>query len=193
MGMHLSGVVGLVACLEAATAVALRKVLPPPIQFLLWNLTATATIISISATDQLAPHSTWILGKRRRDGRILPRGWLLWAYHAGIRIKLRLQRMITNENVYDGIFEKMYLGGWPSNAREAPQVDKLAVVDVTCELPLKIAAKAYLMVPVWDTHSMLLNVLVLLLVGFNEMMIVRIMPMVIVCYKTGVYGEYGHV
>ena len=109
--------------------------------------------MSISVTDVLAKKTTWLLGKRQ-DGSISPGlGLLTWGYHAAVRTKLQAQRAISDEHIYDCIHGSVYLGGWPAHQGICPQEEKLAVLDVTCELPKRVASEAYLTVPVWDTHG----------------------------------------
>ena len=56
---------------------------------------------------------------------------------------------------------RQYLGGWPADDRLLPPVGegklgKLAVCDVTAELPKRVKSveeDAYLVVPVWDSHA----------------------------------------
>ena len=56
---------------------------------------------------------------------------------------------------------RQYLGGWPADDRLLPpagegKLGKLAVCDVTAELPKRVKSveeDAYLVVPVWDSHA----------------------------------------
>lgn len=154
MGIHLSELVGSFAALELAGTLLFRKIISFPIAIVLWHTFAIAVAVSVSTSEAFASKTTWLLGKRR-NGTIAPRGLIFWQYHAAIRGKLAIQRVLSSENRYDriGIEESLFLGGWPSDQRGVPGGGSLAVLDVTCELPLRVSADAYLMVPVWDTHS----------------------------------------
>lgn len=156
MGIHLSGLVGSFAALELAGVLLFRKIVPLPIEIVLWHTFATAVAVSVSTTETLASKTTWLLGKRR-NGTIAPRGMIWWQYHAAVRGKLAIQRTVSSENRFDRIEEhpQLFLGGWPSDQEGVPRVASLAVLDVTCELPFRVTADAYLMLPVWDTHSTL--------------------------------------
>ena len=152
MGIHLSGVVAGAAALPALISFAFRRVLPLPAALVLWHVAGTGFVVAIAASAPFARHTTWIMGKRR-DGTISPVGVLLaWPYHAGLRAKLALQRKMSSEDSWNKVGDNYYLGSWPSEEALVPAVHP-AVLDVNCELPLQVKPPAYLMLPVWDTHS----------------------------------------
>ena len=47
-----------------------------------------------------------------------------------------------------------WLGGWCSTDQQLP-ASKLAVLDCTCELPLRVHGSPYLCLPTWDTYGTL--------------------------------------
>ena len=65
MGVHLSGVVAGVAALPAFLAVWLRSSLPLPASIVLWYIAGTGLLVAVAASEQLAAHTTWLLGKVR--------------------------------------------------------------------------------------------------------------------------------
>lgn len=64
-----------------------------------------------------------------------------------------MRHLASDEDLWHEILEGWYLGGWPPYKAALPEADKLAIIDVTCELPRKIAKCAYMCIPVWDTHA----------------------------------------
>jgi hypothetical protein len=152
MGVHLSGVVGAIALIPAATAFFFRRVLPLSASFLLWHIAGTGFAVSIASSGPLAKHTTWVLGKGK-DGSISTFGFMLfWPYHIGLRLKLALQRRISSEPTWNQVTKLVYIGAWPSDETLLPSM-RHAVLDVTCELPCQVRPRAYKMIPVWDTHS----------------------------------------
>jgi hypothetical protein len=152
MGVHLAGVVAGITALPAVVGIVLRKSLPLPVAVVLWHLVGTGAVVSVAASGAFAAHSTWMLGKRK-DGSISPVSRaLFWPYHAGMRIKLGLQRRVSSEPAFNQITPTYFLGGWPSEEALVPTVLP-ALLDITCELPLQVRPPAYKMIPVWDTHS----------------------------------------
>lgn len=154
--VHLSGVVGGIATVPALAAFAFRRSLPVSASILLWHIAGAGLAVSAAASERLARHSTAMLGKRR-DGTISPLGMLaFWPYHVSLRAKLAIQRRLSEEPAWDQITDTYFLGAWPSEEALVPTVHP-AVLDVTCELPLQVTPPAYKLVPVWDTHSELMQ------------------------------------
>eukprot|EP00887_Chlorella_sp_A99_P001424 scaffold8.g1424.t1 len=171
MGVHLSGVVAGVASLPGLAAWALRHTLPLPASIVLWHIAGTGFLVAAAASEHLAAHTTWLLGKASGDGRtngtIKPLSFaLFWPYHAGLRAKLAIQRQLSSEPSFSKarllccsrgpaalpITDDFYIGAWPSEEALVPTVHP-AVLDVTCELPLQLVPPAYKVLPVWDTHA----------------------------------------
>jgi hypothetical protein len=154
MGFHLSGVVATIACVPAAFAFSLRKLLPFPAQLILWHIASAGFAVSFAASVQLASRTTWLLGKKE-DGSISTVGFaLFWPYHIALRTKLALQRRYSTEAAWNKITSTYYIGSWPAAEQMLPH-KTIAVIDVTCELPLMVNATAYKLIPVWDTHGKL--------------------------------------
>lgn len=152
MGIHLSGVVACAACVPAAFAFSLRKLLPLPAQLILWHIATTGFAVSLAASVPLASRTTWLLGKKR-DGSISPISFVLfWPYHVALRTKLALQRRFSKEAPWNKVTTTYYIGSWPAAQHLLPN-KSIAVIDVTCELPLMVDATAYKLIPVWDTHG----------------------------------------
>lgn len=152
MGVHLSGVVAGVASLPGLAAWALRHTLPLPASIVLWHIAGTGFLVAAAASEHLAAHTTWLLGKRT-NGTIKPLSFaLFWPYHAGLRAKLAIQRQLSSEPSFSKITDDFYIGAWPSEEALVPTVHP-AVLDVTCELPLQLVPPAYKVLPVWDTHA----------------------------------------
>lgn len=116
----LSLIVGAVACVPAALAVALRGRIPvgecltsswvgcprphmpllltatmsllnAALTGLLTHAAATGFLVAIASSNRLAAHTTWLLQKSE-DGSISPLSKLLfWPYHLGLRSKLYIQ------------------------------------------------------------------------------------------------------
>ncbi|WPT13647.1 YnbD [Picochlorum sp. SENEW3] len=119
---------------------------------------AVGYIVSLCSTCVMAPYTTWMLGKRTRDGSIDPVRWILtMPYHVLLQLKLYIERLSGEENQYDMIMDGLYLGSWPAHVGLLPTDDdiKLGVIDVTCELPCRVreVCDGYHLIPVWDTHS----------------------------------------
>lgn len=152
LGVHLSGVVGAIATAPALLAYTLRRSLPLPLSIVLWHVAAAGWIVALAASEHLAKHSTWVMGKNAQ-GEISTLAFaLLYPYHIGLRAKLALQRRVSSEPSWSRVTEEYFIGAWPSEAALVPVVHA-AVLDVTCELPLQVATPAYLALPVWDTHG----------------------------------------
>lgn len=151
----LSLIVGAVACVPAALAVALRGRIPVALTGLLTHAAATGFLVAIASSDRLAAHTTWLLQKSA-DGSIAPLSKLLfWPYHLGLRSKLYIQRRKSVEPLYDQLAapnDRLYIGGWPEQPGWLPSVQP-AILDVTCELPRTYADSEYLMLPTWDTQA----------------------------------------
>lgn len=154
MGVHLSGVVGGIALIPAATAFLFRRVLPLSARVLLWHIAGTGFAVSLASSGLFAKRTTWVLGKGQ-DGTINALGFaLFWPYHIGLRLKLALQRRISIEPTWNQVTKLLYIGAWPSEETMVPNMH-VAILDITCELPLQVRPPAYKMIPVWDTHSTL--------------------------------------
>lgn len=152
LGVHLSGVVGAIATVPAVLAYSLRRSLPLPLSIVLRHVAASGWVVALAASEHLAKHSTWVMGKDGQ-GAVHPLAFaLLYPYHFGLRAKLALQRRVSSEPSWSRITEEYFIGAWPSEAALVPAVH-VAVLDVTCELPLQVATPAYLALPVWDTHG----------------------------------------
>ncbi len=131
------------------------------IEVLGYQTCAVGYVVAVCATSVMAPHTTWMLGKRRGDGSLDPVRWLLtMPYHVFLQLKLKLERQSGEENQYDMIMDGYFLGSWPAHAGLLPLDDgddrvKLGVIDVTCELPCQVldVCDGYHLIPVWDTHS----------------------------------------
>jgi hypothetical protein len=134
-----------------------------PIELLGWNAIVAGYIISLASSNMFAQKTTGLLGKRA-DGSMDPVLYALGGtYQIGLQTKLYLERRQDSEAPFDMVAEGLYLGGWPANVHLLPGEDsgkgatpfKLAVVDVTCELPCRVrhAVDAYLPVLVWDSHA----------------------------------------
>lgn len=129
-----------------------RRTLPLPVTLILFHIASTGLVVAAAASEPLAKHTTWILGKTP-DGKINPLGaTLLWPYHIGLRAKLALQRRFSSEPAFNKIVNNYYIGGWPSEEAFIPAT-QAAVLDVTCELPLQLIPPAYKLLKVWDTHA----------------------------------------
>ncbi len=101
--VHLSGVVAGCAAIFAMAAHAFRRTLPLPLTMALWHASATGFLVAMSATELLGRHTTWLLGKQD-DGHIHPLSLtLLYPYHVGLRAKLAIQRLISDEAIFDRI------------------------------------------------------------------------------------------
>ncbi|PSC71447.1 dual specificity phosphatase domain [Micractinium conductrix] len=152
MGVHISGVVAVIAAVPGIAAYGLRHVLPLPASVVLWHIAGTGMLVAAAATEALAGRTTWIMGKRA-DGTINPVHFtLLWPYHVGLRAKLALQRRLSSEPSFSQVTDEYFIGAWPSEMALVPTVHP-AVLDVTCELPLQVVPPAYLNLAVWDTHA----------------------------------------
>lgn len=154
MGIHLSSVVGAVAAIPALVVFAFRKTLPLPASIIISHVSLTGFLVAIAASQTLAQHTTHLLGKRG-NGSIHPINQVLfYPYFVGLRIKLAIQRLISSEPIYNEmkIVPGCYLGGWPSEEALVPNAHP-AILDVTCELPLKVKTPAYKVIHVWDTHA----------------------------------------
>lgn len=175
--LKLSGVVGLITTSFAAChffivkPVLVDRVLAKhrltqwaclPIEWLGWNAVITGYAISLASTSMLAQQTTGLLGKRM-DGSFDPLRYALGCtYQVGLQTKLYLERRQGSEAPYNVITDGIYLGGWPANEQLLPRRggpsqtrSKLAVIDVTCELPCKVRPilDAYLPIMVWDSHA----------------------------------------
>lgn len=177
--LKLSGVVGIVATGFAVlhhyvvTKLVLNGILSQhsmtawlcrPIYLLGWHAVGVGYAVSLASSSMLACQTTWLLGKQQ-DGSIDPVRYCIgYPYQVGIQTKLFLERSHGDEPVYDEIIPRVFLGGWPAHPALLP-VDtspskagmgrKIAVVDVTCELPCRVRddIDAYHLVPVWDSHA----------------------------------------
>ena len=129
-----------------------------------WHAVVVGYVVSLASSSVLHSRTTWLLGKQE-SGQLDPlRLCLGFPYQVGIQTKLYLERKYGHENQYDVIVDepgvKVFLGSWPAHAGLLPACrdsskGKIAVLDVTCELPCKVrdSCDAYHLVPVWDTHS----------------------------------------
>ena len=152
--VHLSGVVAAATAPLALAALLLRRALPLPVALVLWHASACGTAVALAASERFGPSTTWLLGKRP-DGALAPlAAAAFWPYHVGLRGKLAVQRRVSTEPAWNAVTPDYFLGGWPSERALVPEAG-VAVVDVTCELPLaaSTAPSAYLALPVWDTHA----------------------------------------
>ncbi|KFM23827.1 Uncharacterized protein YnbD [Auxenochlorella protothecoides] len=149
--MHLSGVVGGASLGPALLAYAGRSTLPKAATLVLWHAAGAGLLVALAASSHLARHTTGMLGKTPH-GSLKPLNLaLFWPYHAALRTKLGLQRQLSSEPIWNRVTADYYIGAWPSEEALVPAA-QLAVLDVTCELPLQVAAPAYLALPTWDTH-----------------------------------------
>lgn len=129
-----------------------------PIDLCAWHAVCVGYTVSLASSSGLARKTTWLLGKKE-DGRMDPlRYYLGWSYQLGIQTKLYVERTYGDEPSYDEIIPTVFLGAWPANENLLPHQarnKKIAVVDVTCELPCNVrpVIDAYHLVPVWDTHA----------------------------------------
>lgn len=140
-----------------------------PVDLCVWHAVCVGYAVALASSSKLAGKTTWLLGKRE-SGRMDPVRYCLGAsYQLGIQTKLYLERTYGDEPVYNEIIPTVYLGGWPSGVESLPAIlrsdsrrrtratsrKKIAVIDVTCELPCKIrhVIDAYHLVPVWDSHA----------------------------------------
>lgn len=129
-----------------------------PIDVCVWHAVCVGYAVSLASSSALATRTTWLLGKQK-DGRMDPlRYYLGYSYQIGIQTKLYLERTHGNERPYDEIIPSLVLGAWPAHEHLLPSTQrgqKIAVVDVTCELPCRVrhVIDAYHLVPVWDSHA----------------------------------------
>uniref|UniRef100_A0A7R9VGJ5 Tyrosine specific protein phosphatases domain-containing protein n=1 Tax=Chlamydomonas euryale TaxID=1486919 RepID=A0A7R9VGJ5_9CHLO len=149
----LSTIVASVALLPAAGSAYLAWAgAPAPLLALSCWVTAVGFVVAAAATDALCLHTTGLLGKTR-EGRIRRASWVAWwPYHVGLRLKLSVGKLLTQEPLWDRVADGWYLGGWPNHASLLPH-DNVSVVDVTCELPRAHAVSRYCVLPVWDTKA----------------------------------------
>lgn len=151
--VQLSSVVAVTATVPAMCALAFRDSMPFGLTCMLLHVSSVGYLVALAASPWFEKSSTGLLGKRA-DGRIdTLRFGLFWPYHAGLRMKLGMQRLLSSEPVWNQITSDYFIGGWPNSKKNTPPLCNLAILDVTCELPLQVEASGYLMIPVWDTHA----------------------------------------
>ncbi|KXZ48747.1 hypothetical protein GPECTOR_25g331 [Gonium pectorale] len=108
-------------------------------------------LVALASTDLFARSTTKLMGKHP-NGRIHLLSWLLLLpYHAGMRVKVGIQRLVSDEPLYNRVLSGWYIGGWPRAAGELPP-DGPSVLDCTCELP-RTHRSRYLCLPIWDTQA----------------------------------------
>jgi hypothetical protein len=151
--LGLSSVVAITATVPAVLAWTCHQSLPFALNALLWHISSVGFAVAVASLPSLDKKTTGFLGKRN-DGTIdLARLILFAPYHLGLRAKLAIQRKLGNEPTWNAVAMDLFIGGWPNEASSSPPVSGLAVLDVTCELPLQLEPSAYLAVPVWDTRA----------------------------------------
>lgn len=64
---HLAAVAA-IASLPALAAYLLRNVLPLPAEIALVHVAGTGLLVALAASEPLAAHTTWLLGKARERG-----------------------------------------------------------------------------------------------------------------------------
>eukprot|EP00879_Flechtneria_rotunda_P029300 GHRR01031644.1.p1 GENE.GHRR01031644.1~~GHRR01031644.1.p1 ORF type:complete len:164 (-),score=40.89 GHRR01031644.1:10-501(-) len=147
----LSIIVGAVALVPAALAVALRSRVPAAVTGVLAHVAGTGFLVAAASSDRAAPYTTWLLLKWA-NGSISPLSQLaFWPYHAGLRGKLWIQRRRSAEPLFNNVTPKLFIGGWPEGANWLPP-GQPSVIDVTCELP-RTHDNRYLCLPCWDTQG----------------------------------------
>jgi hypothetical protein len=60
---RLAGIVATIGCLPAGLAIIFRRTLPPPVTVFLTYLAFVGYTTALAATEPLAQHSTFLLGK----------------------------------------------------------------------------------------------------------------------------------
>lgn len=149
--MGISRVIGSIATVPAAVAVAFGSSLPQWMTLALTHVSICGFAVALASSISLCHHSTGLLGKGK-EGLFSPLAYVAWLpYHGGLHVRLWWRRRTRKEPLFNQITPGWYLGGWPYSASALPQ-GKLAVVDVTCELP-RTHKKAYHCIPVWDTRA----------------------------------------
>lgn len=151
--LGLSSVVAITATVPAVLAWTCRRSLPFALNAVLWHVSSVGFAVAVASLPSLASKTTRLLGKRS-DGTIDPvRLVLFWPYHVGLRAKLAIQRKLGTEPTWNAVATDLFIGGWPDGVSSSPPVNGLAVLDVTCELPLQLHPSAYVAFPVWDTRA----------------------------------------
>ena len=89
--MGLSVVVGSIALVPTVLAITLRHVLHPAATGALAYVAGVGLVVSLAASDRLAPQTTWLMGKTRDGAISTPSLVALWPYHLGLRAKLWVQ------------------------------------------------------------------------------------------------------
>lgn len=150
----LSTLVASIAVLPATLAIAYRKTAPPIVTYALAHTAIAGFAVALAASPPFAQHTTGMLGKKP-DGHIAFWGLALWwPYHVSLRLKLSLQRRISTEPAWNAIAPGWWLGSWVGARQPLPR-DDVAILDCTCELPLrrKYHSLPYLNLPTWDTYA----------------------------------------
>mmetsp|Transcript_4881 Transcript_4881/g.14032 ORF Transcript_4881/g.14032 Transcript_4881/m.14032 type:complete len:248 (-) Transcript_4881:347-1090(-) len=150
----LSTIVATISVLPGTIAYLGRRSLPPIVTYALTHAAVSGFAVSLAASPPLAAITTGMLGKRS-TGDISALGIVTWwPYHLCLRTKLSVQRRISSEPAWNQILPGWYLGAWVGR-RQALPADAGAIVDLTCELPLRTKYRSlpYLNIPTWDTYA----------------------------------------
>lgn len=125
-----------------ATQAAFFAVLPAP-----WGLPFLwgAVVFGAAAVGVGLKRASW-MGKRA-DGTFPAWSYVAWGpWHALTRGFARYHRRAMPPAVTE-IADGLWVGGWPDVGDVPPET---AIVDLTAELPRRVASPAYLCVPTWD-------------------------------------------
>lgn len=126
----------------SATQVALFAVLPSPWG---WPFLWGAAVFAGAAAGVGLKRASW-MGKRP-DGSFPAWSYAVWGpWHALTRGFARYHRRAMPPAVTE-ITDGLWVGGWPHEGDVPPET---AIVDLTAELPRRVASPAYLCVPTWD-------------------------------------------
>lgn len=150
----LSTIVATISFLPASLGWFGRKTFPPLVTYVLAHAAVSGFAVALAASPPLAAHTTGMLGKRA-NGDISSVGLLAWwPYQFCLRTKLSIQRRISSEPAWNQIIPGWYLGSWVGRTQPLPD-DVGAIVDLTCELPLRTQHQSliYLNIPTWDTYA----------------------------------------
>eukprot|EP00232_Nephroselmis_pyriformis_P019150 CAMPEP_0182901676 /NCGR_PEP_ID=MMETSP0034_2-20130328/29850_1 /TAXON_ID=156128 /ORGANISM="Nephroselmis pyriformis, Strain CCMP717" /LENGTH=173 /DNA_ID=CAMNT_0025036153 /DNA_START=88 /DNA_END=605 /DNA_ORIENTATION=- len=120
-----------------------------PAQAVLAYTCATGLVVSVASTKRV--NITGLLGKTEAGSLPWWSHAVLWPYHVGLRLKLAVQRSVSEEPLMDEVLPGWYLSGWPEGAAALPE-GLAGGVDCTCELPRRHDIE-YLCLPTWDTNA----------------------------------------